>query len=94
MRGYGAFFAAFFVLALGANFLLAQIPNDERAVRAGENLGLTDVRVIDRGMAWGVLGGCHQDDITKFTLTGTAADGSTRTIEVCAPIIGGYTVRS
>ena len=65
-----------------------------RAVQAVENLGYSNVRVTDRGYAWGVLGGCHEADLTKLTVTGTAPDGTVRTVEVCASLIGGYTVRS
>lgn len=77
-------------LAIGGNLACAQIPGEGRAEQAARNLGMEQPRVVARKPAWGVLGGCHEQDVTKFTVRGI--DG--RQIEVCAPIIGGYTVRS
>lgn len=73
----------------------ASLASDSRAIRAAENIGLTNVRVVDKGYSWGVFGGCHEQDITKFKLVGTDARGKLRTIEVCAPVpFGGYTIRN
>lgn len=83
-------------LLLGALILMllaARIPSGARAERAVENLGMSNAHVTHRGLAWGVLGGCKQDDITKFTVKATDPRGQTRTIEVCAPVLGGYTIR-
>lgn len=82
------------LLTLGLAAGCSRIPSEDRAVRAAENLGLTHVRVVSRRYAWGVLGGCKDDDLTLFHLVGTTADGSVRKIDVCAPLVGGYTVRS
>lgn len=81
------------VLALCGSFVLAQIPGEGRARRAAENIGLHDVSVVKRSPAFGVLGGCRDNDVTKFTVRGVA-NGVSRTITVCAPLVGGYTVRS
>jgi hypothetical protein len=96
MRGATLVLVALVMLVLGicANLLFAQVPNEDRALRAVENLGLTDVGVIQRSPAWGVFGGCHQNDVTRFTVMGFTAEGKARTIEVCAPLVGGYTIRS
>lgn len=83
--------AVLFVLAV---WLLPKIPSEGRALDAARNVGLTNVHVTGRSYAWGALGGCHEDDLTKFKVSGTAPDGTQRTIQVCAPLIGGYTVRS
>ena len=87
---------AFLALVVGGNFACAAVVPEGRAVGAAENLGLRDAHVVKRGPAWGIFGGCHEADVAKFHVQGTAVDGSTRTIEVCAPAlgIGGYTVRN
>ena len=86
--------AAVFVIGLLGSFVYAQIPSAGRAERAAENIGLTNVRVESRGLAWGALGGCKDSDLTKFRVSGTDAHGVRRQIEVCAPLIGGYTIRN
>ena len=88
--GIAALLAAVILLSWGC----AQVPSSDRAERAVENLGLHNVKVVDRSYSWGELGGCHEKNITKFTVVGYTADGVKRTIYVCAPIIGGYTVRN
>lgn len=82
------------VLAIGGNYLVSLIPGEGRAVQAVENLGYHNAKVISRSPAFENLGGCHTDDVTKFTVRGVAVDGRVHNIEVCAPIIGGYTVRN
>lgn len=83
----------FLIGAFGLNILAAQVPSASRAERAVENLGMTNAHVTHRGLAWGALGGCKSDDITKFTVKATDSRGHARTIEVCAPLLGGYTIR-
>jgi hypothetical protein len=86
---YVVIFAVVFGLGLLASLGLSHVPNAERALRAAENVGVENPVVIKRSPAWGVLGGCHENDITKFTVRGT-----NRTVVVCAPLIGGFTVRA
>ena len=93
MGGVFAVFVAFVALGIGIEFGCSFIPSEGRAISAAENLGMQDARVISRSPAWGALGGCKDDDVTKFTVVGTT-NGQQRQIEVCAPLIGGYTVRS
>lgn len=86
-------FAVLAVLAFAISFGASQIPSGDRAVRTAENnAGLENAHVVHRGYSWGVLGGCHEDDLTKFKVQGTR-NGRSVTVEVCAPLIGGYTVR-
>lgn len=73
---------------------LIHVPSASRAERAVNNLGFHDAHVVKRSYSWGVFGGCHENDITKFTVEATAADGTDRVVQVCAPILGGYTVRN
>lgn len=88
-------FAAAVAVVVGSNFACAQIPSENRAVEAVENLGLTNVRVVSRQPAFENLLGCKSADVTKFKLVGTDARGVVRHIEVCAPVLlGGYTVRN
>lgn len=95
MSGWMILVGVLFLLSvLLGNFACAAVPGSSRAVRAVENLGYDNVRVESRGPAWGVLGGCHENDVTKFTLVGRSASGAIRRVEVCAPLVGGYTVRS
>lgn len=93
MRHRDNAFLWFVGLGLAALVLLSiaaiQVPSEDRAVSAVENLGLHPTNVA-RGYSWGVLGGCHADDITKFTVR--TREG--RTIYVCAPLVGGYTIRN
>lgn len=84
---------ALIVAALLISWGCSQLPGEGRAVRAAENIGVENAHVTKRAYSWGVLGGCHKDDVTKFTVTGTR-NGRLVTIQVCAPILGGYTVRS
>lgn len=83
----------FLIGAFGLNIASAQVPSGARAERAVEALGMTNAHVTHRGLAWGVLGGCKSDDVTKFTVKAIDPRGHARTIEVCAPILGGYTIR-
>lgn len=87
--------AAVLILAVvfSLNWVVYHIPGEGRAVNAAENLGMRNAHVIKRSYSWGVFGGCHENDVTKFTVQGDT-DNGTRTIQVCAPILGGYTVRS
>jgi hypothetical protein len=83
------------VVAIFANMGCARMASEERAIQAAENIGLRKVVVLDKGMAWGTLGGCSADDVAKFKLRGIDHYGEHRTIEVCAGVpFGGYTVRN
>jgi hypothetical protein len=86
--------AALIVVAVLLNCAAAAIPSEHRAQRAVENIGMHNVRVTKQQPAWGVLGGCHEQDVAKFTVVGTSADGQQHTVQVCAPLIGGYTIRN
>ena len=71
------------------------LASDNRAMDAAGNLGLTDTRVISKGLAFGTLSGCSGDDNVQFKVEGIAANGDIRTIKVCANVpLGGYTVRN
>lgn len=95
LRGFGmpVIVALFLFGAFALNLLAVQVPSASRAERAVEALGMTNAHVTHREIAWGALGGCKQDDVTKFTVKATDAQGQPRTIEVCAPLLGGYTIR-
>lgn len=84
------------VLATASNFACASLANDDRAIRAAENLGLENVRVVEKKPSFGIWRGCHEDDGALYKLVGTDGFGKQRTIHVCAPftLIGGYTVRN
>lgn len=83
----------FVVIVIGGNFLVAQIPSEARARHAAENVGVENAHVVSRSPAFASLGGCKSDDVAKFTVAGTR-NGRPVTVQVCAPIIGGYTIRS
>jgi hypothetical protein len=88
-------FLAVIIIAIGGNFVCASMASDHRAVQAVENIGLRNVRVVDKGPSWGVFGGCKESDVAKFKVQGTDSYGKQRTIEVCAPVpFGGYTIRN
>lgn len=93
MNPFHFFIPAVLIFIALINLICAQVPSEKRAVQAVETIGITDASVIKRQLAWGLLGGCGPQDVTKFTLRGTTIDGRARTIQVCAPLIGGYTVR-
>lgn len=91
--GFLAIIVALLLVAVLGNVVCAQVPSASRAKHTAENTaGLTDARVVSRRPAWGVLGGCHEKDLTKFTVEGTR-NGQKVRIQVCAPLLGGYTVR-
>lgn len=94
MKGLVLLVGILVAVGLLLSFAASQVPGEERAAKAARQIGLRDVEVTKRSYSWGVLGGCHENDVTKFTVVGTDAQGNERTIEVCAPLIGGYTVRS
>lgn len=87
------YFAGIFALCVLLAAGCSRIPSADRAERTVESLGLNNAHVTGRRYAFGLLGGCKGDDLTLFHVVATAADGSVRHVDVCAPLIGGYTVR-
>jgi hypothetical protein len=67
---------------------------ESRASKAAEDLGYTNIKVIDRATVFINFRGCSEDDAARFTVTGTNSNGEERTFYVCAGYFKGGTVRS
>jgi hypothetical protein len=80
------------VLGLGL-FIAMQAgpPDNSKAVRAMENIGFSDVTVVNRSY---VSFQCGRGDIVEYTVKATNARGERVTMIVCTGWLKGATVRS
>ena len=68
--------------------------SESKARNAAEDLGYTDVTVVDKAVFAVQWRGCSKSDNARFTVRGTSPRGDVRTIYVCAGVLKGGTVRS
>lgn len=69
------------------------LTDESKAIRAVEDVGYTDVEVVDKSLVY-PLSVCAESDSAKFTVIGTTSTGEERTLTVCAGVFKGATVRS
>lgn len=81
------------VLALGFDAVATTLTDEGKGQRAAESLGLQDVSVVKKSIAW-PLAGCGRSDTTIITVQGTDPQGVERIISFCAGIWKGATFRS
>lgn len=66
----------------------------DRAVGAVEDLGFTDVRVVDRSNVFPQLYGCDKREVVAFKVEGKNPRGNTVNVTVCCGmVLKGCTVR-
>ena len=70
------------------------VVDEGKGTRALENLGFTNVHVVDKSVFLVQLRGCDKSDSVKFTVEGTDSSGVVRQLEVCAGLLKGGTIRS
>lgn len=68
--------------------------SEDKAVRAAEDAGYTDVQVVAKDIWLIGLRGCGEDDLARFTVHGTNVRGEERELYVCASVFKGGTIRS
>lgn len=65
------------------------------ALRAADNIGMTDTKVISKSVLFVGFRGCSEDDVALYRVQGTDARGKVRVIEVCQGFLfKGATIRS
>jgi len=74
--------------------LLANSVPEDRAIKAAEDVGYSNVRVISKDTVFIQLKGCDKSDSVLFNIEGTNPTGQKRTFIVCAGWFKGATVRS
>ena len=83
------------LLLWGISMILGYTVVDEgKGTRALENLGFTNVHVVDKSVFLIQLRGCDKTDSVQFTVEGTDTGGTVRQLEVCAGLFKGGTIRS
>lgn len=95
-RQYGwLIIPVFFVGALLLNLLVGHVLVSEgKGTRALENLGFTNVHIVDTSVLFIQFRGCSESDQAMFTVEGTDPSGTVRQLEVCAGVWKGGTIRS
>ncbi len=89
-RGAGNYFivllvALFIAVIIGLSTLAGALVSSSKATNALENLGYTNVHIIDKSIWFIELRGCSKDDQALFVVEGTGPDGKVRQLRF-APV--------
>lgn len=87
-------FAVLCLVVIGLTVAAYAGTSEDKARHVAEDIGYTNVTVTDKSIAWSYLSGCAADDDAIFTVSGIDPRGVQHTINVCAGVFTGGTLRS
>lgn len=98
MRNESGFTGISFIIMVALVFLItgacgAMTP-ESKAINAAEDVGYTDVTVVDKSIFFTQFLGCGKEDTARFTVRGVSPRDEVREVHVCAGVLKGGTVRS
>lgn len=79
-----------FVLPFGCGALV----DESSAITTAEDVGWSEVEVVDKAVFWIELRGCGRSDDARFTVEGINPKGELRRAYVCDGVLKGGTFRS